>query len=86
VLDDEESEAGCAEEVFAGEEAEDAGSGTFGLATTQSDAGSRAEKRICGTPHAGQKGALSSTVAPHPWQVCSTGNDYRRRPLWLKAG
>jgi hypothetical protein len=39
--------------------------------TTDSEETSRGEKRICGTPQPGQKGDLSSTAAPHPWQRCS---------------
>jgi len=48
------------------------------LITTASEAGSRAEKRIWGTPQLGQKGERSSTIAPQPWQGCSTSLDYLR--------
>jgi len=59
--------------------------GALTWATTAPESGSRAEKRICGTPQPSQKGELSSTAAPHPGQECSTGFDYLRQMASLKA-
>ncbi len=55
------------------------GAQTPALEMMESEEDPRPEKRICGIPQPEQKGELSSTAAPHPWQRCSTGLDYLRQ-------